>query len=149
MGECCCSSPGCSVGGVKCPACGALGQAVPIDTVKSMVSIDLPDAEAFAVCLSSDCSVVYFSSGHVYRQSDVRIPVGWKNEAKPKCVCYCNQVTEEEIVRAVADLGARTVADVAKATGAMKNGKCLVNNPKGTCCYADIEAAIQRALERG
>ncbi len=145
MGECCCS-PSCC-GAVKCPACGALGQAVPFDTVKNMVSNDLPDTEAFAVCLSPGCSVVYFSSGHVFRQADVRVPAGWKNAAKPKYVCYCNQVTEEEIVRAVADLGARTVADVAKATGAMKNGKCLVNNPKGTCCHADIEAAIRRALE--
>jgi hypothetical protein len=25
-----------------------------------------------------------------------------------------------------------------KVTSAMKNSNCLVNNPKGTCCYPDV-----------
>ncbi len=64
-----------------------------------------------------------------------------------KYVCYCNHVTEAEIAHAVNEQGARTIADIAKTTGAMKNGQCLVNNPKGTCCHTDIELAIQRTLE--
>jgi bacterioferritin-associated ferredoxin len=147
MGECCCSSSCCSAGAVKCPVCGALSQPVPLETVKSMVTTDFPDTEAFGVCLSASCDVVYFSSGLVFRQADVHVPVGWKDGANPKYVCYCNRVTGEEIARAVTERSARTVADVAKATGAMKNGKCLVNNPKGACCHADIELIIRRALE--
>ncbi len=147
MGGCRCSSSCCGAGAVKCPACGALGQPVPVETVKSMVSAPLPDAEKFGVCLSAGCDVVYFNSGRVFRQADVRIPVGWKAGANPKYVCYCNHVTEEEVVRAVTERGAGTVAAVAKATGAMKNGNCVINNPKGVCCHADIELAIRRALE--
>ncbi len=147
MDECCCSSSCCGTDGVKCPVCGVLGQSVPFETVKSMVSADVPDTEAFCVCLTADCDVVYFSSARAFEQAEVRVPVAWKNGANPKYVCYCNHVTENEVVQAVIEHGARTVADVAKVTGAMKNGKCLVNNPKGTCCHTDIEHVIQRAIE--
>ncbi|NFE17826.1 (2Fe-2S)-binding protein [Clostridium botulinum] len=52
-------------------------------------------------------------------------------------VCYCNHVTEEDIVNAI-KMGAENVEAVIKKTGAMKNSNCAVNNPKGTCCYSDI-----------
>jgi bacterioferritin-associated ferredoxin len=52
-------------------------------------------------------------------------------------VCYCNHVNEEDIIKAI-EQGADTVEKVIKATGAMKNSNCAVNNPKGTCCYSDI-----------
>ncbi|WMJ77149.1 MULTISPECIES: (2Fe-2S)-binding protein [unclassified Sedimentibacter] len=52
-------------------------------------------------------------------------------------VCYCNHVTEQDIIVAIEN-GALTVKDVIEATGAMKNSNCAVNNPKGVCCYSDI-----------
>lgn len=52
-------------------------------------------------------------------------------------VCYCNHVTEDDIKDAMAK-GAKSVEEVIKNTGAMKNSNCAVNNPKGTCCYSDI-----------
>ena len=52
-------------------------------------------------------------------------------------VCYCNHVSEQDIVNAIKN-GASTVEEVIKVTGAMKNSNCAVNNPKGTCCYSDI-----------
>ncbi|HGM1460807.1 TPA: (2Fe-2S)-binding protein [Clostridioides difficile] len=52
-------------------------------------------------------------------------------------VCYCNHVKEEDIKDVILK-GAKTIQEVIKATGAMKNSNCAVNNPKGTCCYSDI-----------
>ncbi|WP_425059039.1 hypothetical protein SCACP_36880 [Sporomusa carbonis] len=147
MSKNCCSASCCQTPAAKCPACGASGQKVPFETVKNMVRNDVPDSEAFGVCLAADCDVVYFSPGRVFRQSDVRVPIAWKDGATPKYVCYCNRVTEDEIIHAVAKNGARTVSDVAKATGAMKNGNCIANNPKGACCHKDIESVIHRSLE--
>lgn len=146
MGECC-SSPCCGAKAAKCPACGALGQPVPGETVKSMVGADVSETEMYGVCLTAGCDVVYFSADRAFRQAEVRVPVGWKDGANPKYICYCNHVTEEEIIRVVTQNGARTVAEVVRATGAMKNGQCLVNNPKGVCCHTDIELTLKRALE--
>ncbi|MDR3565300.1 MAG: (2Fe-2S)-binding protein [Negativicutes bacterium] len=129
---------------VQCPDCGSPGQAVPRETVRRLVGADIPETENFGVCLTSSCDVVYFSLDRTFRQAEVRVPIAWKDGASPKYVCYCNRVTEDEIIRAVTEHGAKTVAEVAKATGAMKNGNCLVNNPKGTCCHTDIELIIKR-----
>jgi bacterioferritin-associated ferredoxin len=52
-------------------------------------------------------------------------------------VCYCNHVTEQDIINAINN-GATTVEKVIEVTGAMKNSNCAINNPKGTCCYSDI-----------
>lgn len=54
-----------------------------------------------------------------------------------KYVCYCNNVTEDDIKDAIIK-GTETVEEVITKTGAMKNSNCAVNNPKGTCCYSDI-----------
>ena len=145
MSDCCCS-PSCC-GTLVCPVCNASGQTVPFETVKSMVRVNTPVEGEFGVCLTADCDVVYFSSSDIFRQVDVLVPIAWKKVATPKYVCYCNQVTEDAVVRAVTESKARTVGDVAKATGAMKNGNCLVKNPKGTCCHKDIESVIHRMLE--
>lgn len=147
MSKGCCSSPHCGVGIAKCPVCGALGQPVPLETVKSMTRTNMPAADEFSVCMTADCNVVYFSRGTVFYKADIVVPVAWKDGTTPKYICYCNRVTEEEIIRAIIEDGAKTVGDVAKATGAMKNGQCIVNNPKGTCCHKDIERIIQRVLE--
>lgn len=52
-------------------------------------------------------------------------------------VCYCNHVTEQNIVDAI-KRGAKDVNEVIRMTGAMENSNCAVNNPKGKCCYSDI-----------
>ncbi len=61
-------------------------------------------------------------------------------------VCYCNHVTEQDIVDAI-QKGASTVKEVIEATGAMKNSNCAVNNPKGVCCYSDIVYVFNKHAE--
>lgn len=58
-------------------------------------------------------------------------------------VCYCNHVTEQDIINAIQD-GAKSVQEVIDWTGAMKNSNCAVNNPKGTCCYPDIVCVFDK-----
>ncbi len=46
-------------------------------------------------------------------------------------VCYCGKVTEAAIIAAI-DNGARTIAEVIKATGAKPaDANCAKNNPNG------------------
>lgn len=47
-------------------------------------------------------------------------------------VCYCNNVTEEEIYRHVAILKCcSTLQDIRNHTGATLGGQCAVMNPSG------------------
>ena len=62
-------------------------------------------------------------------------------------VCYCNHVTEQDIIDAM-DNGADTIEKVIEVTGAMKNSNCKVNNPKGTCCHRDIMDVINKNSDK-
>ena len=62
-------------------------------------------------------------------------------------ICYCNQVTEQQIINAVLDDGAKNIKDIIRLTGAMKNGKCEINNPLGKCCSPFIQETINKALK--
>jgi len=59
-------------------------------------------------------------------------------------VCYCNKVTEKDIANAILEQGCSSVNAVIKATGAMKNSNCAVNNPKGVCCYEDMVSVFKK-----
>ena len=49
----------------------------------------------------------------------------------PKYICYCDEVTEDDIVAAMR-AGADTVDKVIAATGAMTHCDCKNKNPKDT-----------------
>lgn len=60
-----------------------------------------------------------------------------ENLKNQKYVCFCNEVTFEDIVVAVSK-GANTLKKIIVDTGAMKNPNCNKKNPKGICCSGDI-----------
>ena len=135
-----------SIGG--CPVCGNEGISVSAFTVGHMVEdeyINLVLGEKYRICMDENCEIVYFNSNAQisFRKSQVRVPIWFKSGADPKYACYCSKVTEEQVIEAVLN-GARTVAEVNAATGAMKNSKCRENNPLGVCCHKIIQEAIDR-----
>nr|WP_291582116.1 (2Fe-2S)-binding protein [Clostridium sp. UBA6640] len=76
----------------------------------------------------------------------MKIPIWYKKDANPKYICYCNHVTEEQIINAVLNDGAKDIKDIIRLTGAMKNGKCEINNPLGKCCGSIIQETINKIL---
>lgn len=52
-------------------------------------------------------------------------------------VCHCNRVTEQDIINAI-NGGAQSVEEVIALTGALQNSNCIINNPKGSCCYPEF-----------
>lgn len=103
----------------------------------------------YRICLNEDCDVVYYDLNAIviFKKQDMKIPIWYKRNANPKYICYCNQVTEEQIINAVLNEGAKDIKDIVRLTGAMKNGKCEINNPLGKCCSPIIQEAINKALK--
>ena len=60
-------------------------------------------------------------------------------------ICYCSQVTKQEIMRAIKD-GAKTLEDIRNKTNACTIGNCLNLNPKKMCCSGDIIKLISGSL---
>lgn len=100
----------------------------------------------YFLCKTADCDVVYYNSKSVFYKHDVIVPIWFKDGADPKYICYCNKVTEEQIVDAVVSRNARNMKDIIELTGAMKNGKCELNNPAGKCCGPVIKQTIEKAM---
>ncbi|MCX8128345.1 MAG: (2Fe-2S)-binding protein [Synergistetes bacterium] len=132
-----------------CPACGKQGLAVKNFTVKHIVKEqylnDVGDGDYF-LCMNPECDVGYYGRGKVFSKNQLKVPIWLKRDANPKYVCYCSKVTEEDVINAVLEKGANTIADVCKITGAMSNCKCEINNPTGSCCYNIVKEAFERAL---
>ncbi len=104
--------------------------------------------ENYYICLNEDCDMVYFNSAgdSEFKVQDMKIPIWFKKEAKPKYICYCNEVTEDEIINAVIKDGAKNIKDIIRITGAMKKCECQINNPLGKCCSSAIQETINKAM---
>nr|WP_197733557.1 (2Fe-2S)-binding protein [Hathewaya histolytica] len=129
--------------------CKGHTQEVKEITVKHFVLNDIVSKvhnDEYRICLNEDCDVVYYSLDKrlIFWNKDIKIPIWYKKNANPKYVCYCNQVTEEQIINAVLNDGAKNMKDIIRLTGAMKNGKCEINNPLGKCCGPFIQDTINK-----
>ena len=135
-----------------CPLCHGQSQAVKSIIVKHFVLdtlVDLVGDSDYHICLSKDCDAIYFKSeGQViFKKNQIKMPIWFKNGADPKYICYCNKVTEQQIIDAIVDKDAKNMKDIIRVTGAMKNGRCEIENPLGTCCGPNIQRIINDTLE--
>lgn len=134
-----------------CPVCCGKTQEVKSITVKHFINDNFVDEiknSNYHICLSKDCDVIYFdfNQGLVFKKDAIKIPIWFKRDANPKYICYCNQVTEQQIIDAILHENAQNMKDIIRITGAMKNGECEINNPLGQCCGPTIQEVINKTL---
>jgi len=147
----------CKVSNVKkesnlCPKCSAEGLFVPFKTVENLIidelKKELQKELKYFICTNPTCDIVYFNTENAYTKKNIKVPVWFKDGSLDVPICYCSNVTRREIIREVAvNKTSKTVEDIKKNTGAMKNPNCLLNNPLGKCCHKAIEDEIKKALE--
>jgi hypothetical protein len=120
-----------------CPVCGSLGIKVEPITVKSMLKDDLKaemnDNEKWHICSGDKCEITYYSDNKIYSKKDIRVQVWYKEQTPQVPICYCSNLTEEEISNAVNN-GCKTIDDVQEYTCKNITGKCQTENPLGRCC---------------
>ncbi|KLU58737.1 BFD-like [2Fe-2S] binding domain protein [Peptococcaceae bacterium CEB3] len=122
--------------GAGCPRCGAPAQRVRKVTVahQMLPDIELPgDDEQYFLCRNPKCEVAYFQAeGRVYTQDRLKNKIWFKEITSPVPICYCLNVTEEEILHHVAEVQCcSTLEDIQKHTGANTGHECLTKNPAG------------------
>jgi bacterioferritin-associated ferredoxin len=105
--------------------------------------------EKFFICENPPCEVIYFSeSGEkVLKRKDVKTRVTFKEKNAPRPLCYCKQVTEEDVIAAI-EKGDRTFEDVKASTGIGGGGNCKITNPAGRCCSRNYKPFIERELAK-
>jgi len=151
MSECCSVKASQVPAAVKlCPECGSRSKKVDTITVKSLVR-HLPFGMVpaqYYFCGAAACEVVYFPSNPdapSFRQGDLLVRVGLKEERDPIPVCYCFGVARRDIADEVQRTGKSTIAERIKAEVKAGNCACEVKNPSGKCCLGDVTRAVQEA----
>lgn len=136
---------------VYCKKCEEKAQKVDKEIVRHFVINSLKKSIIdgdYYLCLNEECRTTYFNKENtiILKNSDLNTQIGFKKDSYPKYICYCNKVTEQQIIDAVVNNNARSIKDVVIITGAMKNSNCKINNPLGKCCSSDIQKIINNIL---
>ena len=135
-----------------CPASGIRGKAVPLITLKALLTppalARLTPEETFRLCPDPVCDVVYFSPSQTYGTGDLKVPVFQKDQAAGVPVCYCFAHTRADLERAaVTGTGQALEASIRAHVQAGRCG-CEVNNPQGSCCLGNVVTVLW-SVERG
>lgn len=103
--------------------------------------------EGYLHCPTPGCEVVYFTPplSRVLKTAQVKTRVTFKATGPPRPLCYCKQVTEEDVIDAV-EGGARTLEEVVRVTGIGGGGQCKITNPAGRCCSRNYKPFIEKTL---
>ncbi len=131
----------------KCPECKGTASKVEIETVKSMLKDkSLTITGDTYVCLNRKCEVIYFDDKLAYIKEDVRKPIWFKEDISNMMVCYCYEITLQEIIKVVKETGITDKQEIIKYLGKEKNKKdCIHENPIGKDCEQLFLNAIEYA----
>lgn len=147
----CCATPheAGAAATTACPSCGAVGRVVRDSTLSAM----LPREAALRLlgierrfCKTPSCSVLYYGvDGRTVDKGEARVRVAVKERTPPTTICYCFDVSAEDLRREVETQGRAPSAERIKAEVRAGNCDCERKNPSGACCLADINAVVKLA----
>ncbi|MBK5114217.1 MAG: (2Fe-2S)-binding protein [Candidatus Heimdallarchaeota archaeon] len=122
-----------------CPNCNQNGQLVRKLTVRSLLILEAKDRVsdiAYYLCMSSDCNVSYYSNvpNEFFTINEVKVPIWYKKDAHPKYACYCNKITDEEVINVVKETGLSEMVEIIEFLREKTKCACVAMNPSGQCC---------------
>ena len=148
--DCCCSSSMPDRPDPRlCAACGQPGRSVGLVTLKALLrptALERLTPGDHSFCASASCTVVCFSAGDVFRREDVLVRVFQKEPEGRRTVCYCLDVTEDQVRREVEATGTSASAERIKALVRDDRCACEVRNPQGACCLGNVTAVAKAVL---
>ncbi|WP_445476342.1 Csac_0668 family 2Fe-2S cluster-binding (seleno)protein [Methanococcoides methylutens] len=97
------------------------------------------------LCLDENCDVAYYTeTGSMFKKEDLKVPIWFKRDANPKYACYCNEITEEQVIETVVNTGIDNMKDVIAAIKGKAKAQCKDRNPAGKCCTKAFNEAIEK-----
>lgn len=152
MSDCCSTSPTEKLAPLPdsvvsaCPRCSQPGKAVSLLTLKHQVKLNhLAAVEdgLFAFCKTPDCPVVYFNgAGAALTTVDVRQLPTAKGGDNPQ-LCYCFGIDTAMVRAEIKATGTTTIPKRIAAEMKADRCACEIRNPQGSCCFANVSAAVK------
>lgn len=133
-----------------CPHCGEAGRPVSFETVSHVVkTVKKPQAaDDFHLCNNPSCEVGYFGHGGdvIVHKDDFKRPIWFKEGADPVYACYCKSITEDEVIRTVAETGLTDMKEIMLHLRGSLGSNCRKTNPAGHCCTQAFNAMIAKGV---
>ena len=126
-----------------CPECNGKQNLTPYQTLlhqlRQPFTKELNADGAYYFCRSQTCNIVYFDTeGHIFTQGDVRWKVGQKMSSSSRQICYCFDVTYDEVSTEFARYRSSKTKEFVMSQTKAKNCACEIRNPSGKCCLVDF-----------
>jgi len=92
--------------------------------------------------------MAYYSAdyGYLVFQDHIRVPLDHKEGVKEKYICYCHQITYDDLEDRVIHRGLRQAKDLFMPHQKVLVSKCRQENPFDCSCLADIQKKIEEHL---
>ncbi|NPE31261.1 copper chaperone Copz family protein [Methanococcoides sp. SA1] len=134
-----------------CPVCENNGMLVGSITVKHMVLNELAEQvldDNYHLCMNEKCDIAYYNleSNSTFETKDIKVPIWFKKDADPKYACYCNKITEDQVIKIVVEKGLTTMKDIVLDINGNMKSQCKINNPTGKCCSKVFNSIINKGL---
>ena len=156
---------------VECPSCGKKAKRVSTVTLAALLKDEFakrftPDGDScrgttgegcqpihgdtgWRFCDSQDCDVVYFSeeSDTTFTKSQLKVPVGVKERAGDRPLCYCFGHSVASIKEELRTKGRSDAIEDIRAKMKNPGCRCETENPSGSCCLGSVAKGIKIAQE--
>jgi len=135
-----------------CPSCGIKGVRVLPVTIATHVDVkywDLIKNDVFYFSFTPECPIMYYnnSKGIYFIKDEVKTRFGLKEKEPPRPICYCLQVTEEQIADEILNKRCCDSLEDIEAYTKIGTGKwCLTTNPSGKCCREYLGNIVEKYL---
>jgi copper chaperone CopZ/bacterioferritin-associated ferredoxin len=136
-----------------CPICGKTGRRV----IPVTMSVHLSPAhwallgDGYRFCFTPSCPMMYYRNDEkvYFVRDEVKTRFGPKETAPPRPLCYCLQVTEEQIAEEILEKRCCTsLQEIERFTRAGTGKWCLTTNPSGKCCREYLPEIVAKYLPR-
>lgn len=133
-----------------CPSCST--KAHPVSPLVLPNILKAEPAETYCgkapnLCLNPVCDVVYFDldTNQVFDNRDCETGVWFKEHAQNSYICYCQKITEKEIIEAVVETGLDDLGSVMLYLREDVGEDCAELQPAAVPCNRYFQEAIEKA----
>ncbi len=135
----------------SCPECGSTGNLIPEKAVKANLNKEFYssiDNKDIYLCPDENCKTSYYSKDYSLKfdLSDLKRPLWYKINSDPVIACYCNNITEKQVVDAVKKHDLKTWQDIVLHYQEKTLCICKKLNPSGECCTDFFYSIINKTL---
>ncbi|MBI4389506.1 MAG: copper chaperone Copz family protein [Nitrospinae bacterium] len=133
---------------VVCPCCGSEGIPVGAQTLRHLVVESRRGdigSGGYRFCPAHACPVVYYGDEQArsFYKEDLAVKVNEKESDPAVPLCYCFNISEQDIRSEVLETGQSSASERIRAEVKAGHCACDIKNPSGRCCLKNVERVEQ------